>query len=73
MQPLQNCIGPTIRISREILCLPYAGFLILIILKRKEKKGLLLIYCEINVLVIQSFCFLVFVTFIRKIDKITRM
>ena len=22
-----NCIGPTIRISREILCLPYAGFL----------------------------------------------
>ena len=28
MQPLQNCIGPTIRIGREILCLPYAGFLI---------------------------------------------
>ena len=27
MQPLQNCIGPTIRIGREILCLPYAGFL----------------------------------------------
>ena len=26
MQPLQNCIGPTIRIGREILCLPYAGF-----------------------------------------------
>ena len=25
-QPLQNCIGPTIRIGREILCLPYAGF-----------------------------------------------
>ena len=24
---LQNCIGPTIRISQEILCLPYAGFL----------------------------------------------
>ena len=22
----QNCIGPTIRIGREILCLPYAGF-----------------------------------------------
>ena len=27
MQPLQYCIGPTIRIGREILCLPYAGFL----------------------------------------------
>ena len=27
MQPLQNCIDPTIRIGREILCLPYAGFL----------------------------------------------
>ena len=26
MQLLQNCIGPTIRIGREILCLPYAGF-----------------------------------------------
>ena len=26
MQPLGNCIGPTIRIGREILCLPYAGF-----------------------------------------------
>ena len=25
-QPLQNCIGPTIRIGQEILCLPYAGF-----------------------------------------------
>ena len=25
-QPLQNCIGPTIRIGREIRCLPYAGF-----------------------------------------------
>ena len=28
MQPLQNCIGPTIRIGQKILCLPYAGFLI---------------------------------------------
>ena len=26
MQPLQNCSGPTIRIGRDILCLPYAGF-----------------------------------------------
>ena len=26
MQPLLNCIGPTIRIGQEILCLPYAGF-----------------------------------------------
>ena len=26
MQPLQNCIGPTICIGRQILCLPYAGF-----------------------------------------------
>ena len=26
--PLQNCIGPTIRIGREILCLPYAGFFV---------------------------------------------
>ena len=29
-QPLQNCIGPTFRIDREILCFPYAGFFILI-------------------------------------------
>ena len=28
MQPLQNCTGPTIRIGREILCLPYAGFFV---------------------------------------------
>ena len=26
MQLLQNCIGPTIRIGQEILCLPYVGF-----------------------------------------------
>ena len=26
-QPLQNCIGPTIRIGREIFCLLYAGLL----------------------------------------------
>ena len=26
MQLLQNCIGPTIHIGQEILCLPYAGF-----------------------------------------------
>ena len=26
MQPLQIWIGPTIRIGREIWCLPYAGF-----------------------------------------------
>ena len=25
-QPLQNCIGPTICIGREIRCHPYAGF-----------------------------------------------
>ena len=29
MQRLQNCIGPTIRIGQEILCFPYAGFLVL--------------------------------------------
>ena len=28
-QPLQICIGPTIRIGRESWCLPYAGFLLL--------------------------------------------
>ena len=28
MQPLRNCNAPTIRIGQEILCLPYAGFLI---------------------------------------------
>ena len=27
MQPLENCIGPIIRIGRESWCLPYAGFL----------------------------------------------
>ena len=26
MQPLKNCIGPTIRIGRESWCLLYAGF-----------------------------------------------
>ena len=26
MQPLQNCIGPAIRIGRESWCLPYAGY-----------------------------------------------
>ena len=26
MQPLQICIGSTIRIGRESWCLPYAGF-----------------------------------------------
>ena len=25
-QPLQNCIGPTIRIGQESWCLAYAGF-----------------------------------------------
>ena len=29
MQPLQNCIGPTNRISQEILCLQYAGYFLL--------------------------------------------
>ena len=29
MQPLQICIGPTIRIGRESWCLPYAEFLII--------------------------------------------
>ena len=28
MQPLQICIGPTIRIGQESWCLPYAGFLL---------------------------------------------
>ena len=27
-QPLQSCIGPTIRIGREIRCLLYAGFFV---------------------------------------------
>ena len=27
MQTLQKCIGPTIRIGRDLRCLPYAGFL----------------------------------------------
>ena len=28
LAPFQNCIGPTLRIGREIQCLPNAGFLI---------------------------------------------
>ena len=32
MQPLENCIGPTIRIGREIQCLPYAGFFLVFML-----------------------------------------
>ena len=30
MQLLQSCIGPSIRISQESWCLPYAGFLVLV-------------------------------------------
>ena len=30
MQPLQICIGPSIRIGREIQCLPYAVFFLFI-------------------------------------------
>ena len=26
MQPLENCMGPTIRIGQEIFCLPCAGY-----------------------------------------------
>ena len=29
-QPLQICIGPTIRIGRESWCLPYAGFFLIV-------------------------------------------
>ena len=36
MQPLKNYIGPTIRIGREILCLPCAGFLLHIYLQYNE-------------------------------------
>ena len=31
-QPLQNCIGNTICIGQEIICLPYAGVLQLVVL-----------------------------------------
>ena len=31
MQPLQNCIGPTICIGQDILCLPYAGFFVVVV------------------------------------------
>ena len=30
-RPTRPCIGPTIRIGREILCLPYAGFFLVIL------------------------------------------
>ena len=33
MQPLQICIGPIIRIGRESWCLPYAGFLVVVLAK----------------------------------------
>ena len=36
MQPFQNCIAPNVCIGREILCLPYAGFLIVAIHKLLE-------------------------------------
>ena len=36
MQPLQNCIGPTIR----ILCLPYAGFFSLSFFLKKKSRNL---------------------------------
>ena len=39
MQPLQICIGPTIRISRESWCLPYAGFLVILKSFLKLNKG----------------------------------
>ena len=35
MQPLQICIGPTIRIGRESWCLPYAGFLLYTMITKK--------------------------------------
>ena len=44
MQPLQICIRPIIRIGREMLCLPYAGFfvnlivIILVLGKQKAKQ-----------------------------------
>ena len=38
MQPLQNCIGPTFRIGREILCFPYVGFFVTYVLKGKGLK-----------------------------------
>ena len=34
MQPLQICIGPSIRIDQESWCLPYAGFLLLTLKKK---------------------------------------
>ena len=48
MQPLQNYIGPTIRIGREILCLPYAGFFLTRLDIKDEAKlsfTELLIFC----------------------------
>ena len=49
-QPLQICIGPTIRISRESWCLPYAGFFKLIIGQT--------VYCSEQFTVLWSFCVL---------------
>ena len=42
MQPLQICIGPTIRIGRESRCLPYAGFFCIVftICTRREIQSL---------------------------------
>ena len=43
MQPLKNCIGPTIHIGQEILCLPYAEFSIV-----NHAKKSLIIFREYN-------------------------
>ena len=43
MQPLQNCIGPTIRIGRESWCLPYGGFFmkeLVFLINSNSLKGL---------------------------------
>ena len=51
MQPLESCIGPTIRIGREILCLPNVGFLkpfIITPFTRVQIIRLNKLWCELN-------------------------
>ena len=38
MQPFQICIGPIIRIGRESWCLPYAGFFLMKLVRKKKEK-----------------------------------
>ena len=54
MQPPQNCIGPTIRIGWEILCLLYAGFLYIFVFVKNYATSQKYIYKIKITLILQN-------------------